>query len=162
MAAPAGVGWQVANGYGRRTRQLRELNSALSLLQTEIGYGAVPLPEAFRHAAAGAAPEIAALLVESADRLEQGGGCTAGEALRASVLAGGEATALKEEDLQVLLALAPALGASGRSEQVRHIALARERLAAAEGRARDEQQRFERVARYLGLLGGAALALIMF
>jgi stage III sporulation protein AB len=63
--------------------------------------------------------------------------------------------------LEVLLGLSEVLGASGRADQVRHLALARERLAGQEARAAAERARYERLARYMGVLSGAALVLIL-
>lgn len=154
------VGWQVAARYARRPRELRGLSTALSVLQTEIEYGCTPLPEALRAAAHTAEPAIAPFFTETAMRLEAGGGITAGEAMREAVAAVASNTALRESDQEVLYALAAILGSSGRLDQVRHLRLALERLAGEEARAIEERSRYERVAKYAGVLSGAALVLI--
>jgi len=156
------VGWQVAGGYARRPMHLRDLTSALAVLHTEIEYGATPLPQALAAAGSASAGPVGRLFIDAADRLAAGGGLTPGDALRASVAVRAEETALARPDLEVLLALAPVLGASGRADQVRHLALARERLSGAELEARDERARYERLARYAGVLAGAALVCILF
>jgi stage III sporulation protein AB len=157
------VGWQVGDGYARRPRQLRELQTGLAVLQTEVEYGATPLPEALAGAARAAGDPVGALFASTARRLAAGGGITPGEAMRAAIAdAAGGSTALKADDLEVLLALAGVLGASGRADQVRHLQLARRRLEGEEARAQEDRQRYERTARYLGVLGGAALALILW
>lgn len=161
LGATSMVGWQVAAGYARRPSQLRDLQTALAVLQTEIEYAATPLPEALGAAALAAGGSVAPLFLGTAERLAQGQGETAGDAMRQAVSELEGATALAPQDLAVLLALASVLGATGRADQVRHLQLARERLAGEEVRARDERQRYERVAKYLGVLSGAALVLIM-
>lgn len=155
------VGWQVAARYARRPRELRSLSTALAVLQTEIEYGATPLPEALRAAALTAGPAIGAIFTETARRLEEGGGITAGEAMRDAVAAVAVNTALRETDQEVLYSLASVLGSSGRLDQVRHLRLALERLTGEEARAIEERTRYERVAKYAGVLSGAALVLIL-
>lgn len=159
--ACSAAGFQVAARYGRRPPELAALQTGLALLVTEVEYGATPLPEALRRSGSAAGARVGLLFAETADRLEAGGGITAGEAFAAALGSGMAQTHLQPEDRSILEALAPVLGASGRADQVRHLRLALERLAAAEARARDERQRYERMARYLGVLSGAALVLIL-
>lgn len=102
------------------------------------------------------------MFAATAGRLAHGGGITPGEAMRAALAEGAARTVLKQEDLEVLLALAGVLGSTGRADQVRHLQLARRRLEGEEARAQEERQRFERTARYLGVLSGAALALLLW
>jgi stage III sporulation protein AB len=161
VLASSYAGMQVAAGYRRRPRQLRDLQTGLAVLQTEIEYGATPLPEALRAAAGAAGSGVGPILARTAQLLSIGHGTIPGEALRQAVREVGPETALGRADLEILLALAPALGASGRHDQVRHLQLARERLAGEEARAAEERDRYERVARYAGVLSGLALALIL-
>lgn len=161
LGATSYGGWQVAGEYSRRPRQLHDLQTALAVLQTEVEYGATPLPDALATAARAAGPQVGALLLSAAGHLQNGAGLTAGDALRTAVAERAPALALRPADWEALLALAAVLGASGREDQVRHLQLARERLAGEEARAIEERARYERVARYAGVLGGAALVLIL-
>ncbi|HYG59822.1 MAG TPA: stage III sporulation protein SpoIIIAB [Symbiobacteriaceae bacterium] len=154
------AGWQVAGAYARRPVQLRDLQTALAVLQTEIEYGATPLPEALASAARAGGPAVGAIFRATAERLAAGGGNTPGDAMREALADQSGSTALRPGDLSIVAALAEVLGATGRADQVRHLSLARERLAGEEARAADERARYERMARYLGVLGGAALVLI--
>lgn len=154
------VGWQAAGRYARRPREIRMLHTALAVLQTEVEYGATPLPEALTAAGESAGEPVGAIFRSAVRRLREGGGITPGEALTAAIEEAAPATALAKADLAVLLALAPVLGASGRDDQVRHLALARERMAGQEAQAQEERTKYERLARYAGVLTGAALVLI--
>lgn len=155
------AGWQVAGRYARRPAELRDLQTALAVLQTEVEYGATPLPEALAGAARAGGSAVGPLFAATAAKLAAGGGITPGEAMRGALLDSAGRLSLQPSDLQVLLALAEVLGASGRQDQVRHLALARERLAGAEARAQEERTKYERLARYAGVLAGAALVLIL-
>ena len=161
LGATSYAGWQVGGNYARRPAELRDLQTALAVLQTEVEYGATPLPEALRSAAAAAGPAVAPLFARTAERLAAGGGITPGDAMRSILDAGLEGAVLRPEDLEVMRALAGVLGASGREDQVRHLALARERLVALAARAAEERSRYEKLARYVGVLSGTALVLIL-
>lgn len=161
IGATTCAGWAAAARYAKRPAQLRDLQTGLAILQTEVEYGATPLPEALERAARAAGPPVGAIFAECASRLRRGGGATAGEALEAALDAAAGATYLGPEELSAMRALGAVLGASGRADQIRHLQLARRRLEAEEARARDERQRYERMARYLGVLSGAALVLIL-
>jgi stage III sporulation protein AB len=155
------MGYQIGGKYARRPQELRDLQTALAVLQTEIDYGATPLPEALLAAARAGGDAVGPLFAASAAGLAAGGGATPGEAMRAAMADWAPSTALKEDDLAVIDALAGVLGASGRADQVRHLALARERLAGEEARAAEERAKYEKLSRYMGVLSGAALVLIL-
>lgn len=161
LAVPAVIGFQIAARYRRRPDELRWLQTGLSVLITEVEYGATPLPTALRSAARAAGPSVGRILEGGAERLEAGGGITPGEALVAALQAESDATCLAAADREVLVALAPVLGASGRQDQVRHLRLALERLAGAEEQAKADRERYERMYRYVGVLSGLALVLIL-
>lgn len=161
IAACAGVGWQAAGNLARRPRELRALQVALGVLETEVAYGASPLPEALLHAAAAVEGSIGRLFARTAEYLSTGGGITPGDALRQALAEMAPDTALRAIDTETLVALSAVLGASDRKDQTRHLSLARQRLAGEEGRAAEERMRYERVYRYIGVLSGVALVLIL-
>lgn len=158
---PSVIGFQLAARYRRRPAELRSLQTAIAVLVTEVEYGATPMPEALRSASRAAGPVIGPMLREAAGRIEAGGGITPGEALTAALGQGSKATCLTPPDLEILTALAAVLGASGRADQVRHLHLAMERLAGSEAEASAERSRYERMYRYVGVLSGLALLLIL-
>jgi len=162
VGATTWIGWQVAGSYSRRLRDLRALQSALAVLQTEIEFCAAPLPDALTAAGQAVGGVIGELLARTAGNLIAGGGITPGEALIDAVGEFSGTTSLKQSDWEILLALAPVLGASDRGDQVRHLRLAAQRLEAAEAQASEERQRYEKLARYAGVLTGFALVLILF
>ncbi|HLO04055.1 MAG TPA: hypothetical protein VK191_13175 [Symbiobacteriaceae bacterium] len=188
MGTATFVGWSLATRLSGRPHQLRALQTAIAVLQSEIEWGQTPLPAALRSAAAAAGGRIAALLSEAAvlmagvasvtasDSESPSGGAPAStdpslpadgqalspkEALRQAIQAHGPRTSLTTEDLAILAALAPILGATGRHDQNRHLALARERLTGAEALARANLERYERLARWGPVLVGAAIVLIL-
>ncbi|ADU51296.1 stage III sporulation protein AB [Thermaerobacter marianensis DSM 12885] len=161
VTACSAWGWQRATELGRRPGDLRILRTALQALESEIAFGAVPLPEAFARIA-GFYPDPAATLFRTAAaRLAPprslGAAAAWDEAVAAAVRTGG----LTPDDRAILRAVGPYLGATDRDDQVRHLRLAMARLEAAEAVARDLDQRWGRIYRYGGLLAGAFIGLLL-
>ena len=71
-------------------------------------------------------------------------------------------SALTSEDRDALLAFGGKLGSCSSTDQLRHIALVRERLRANEVKARDKAIETARMWRYLGLTVGAMIALMLY
>lgn len=178
MGTATFVGWSLASRLSGRPQQLRSLQTAVAILQSEIEWGQTPLPTALRSAAAAAGGRVADLLCVAASLMEgapaalavtdpesesvvEGQAHSPKEALRQAIIHHGPRTSLTTEDLAVLAALAPVLGTTGRHDQIRHLALARERLTGAEAQARANLERYERLARWGPVLVGAAIVLIL-
>ncbi len=162
LAACAGIGFTLARNYTERPRQLRAIESALQMLETEIVYGATPLTEALDHIAAGCEPGINILFHQTAKELRQAGGCTAGEAWQQALAALFLVSALKNTDIAVLKRLGVSLGLSDRLDQEKHLKLAREQLRQEIKNAEELALKNGRLYRYLGVLGGLALVLILY
>jgi stage III sporulation protein AB len=183
MGTATFLGWTLAGRLTRRPVQLRGLQTAIAVLQSEIEWGQTPLPAALRSAATAAGSKVEALLREAALLMEGGAiaeapaaaadgpsatspiaaspACSPKEALRQAITRHGPGTSLTADDLAILAALAPILGATGRHDQSRHLALAKERLSGAEAMARADLERYERLARWGPVLVGAAIVLIL-
>lgn len=158
--ATSSMGFSVARTYRDRPLQLRQLQSALQALATEIAYGATPLPEAFASLAMTTPAPVDRLFAEAAASLRQAGS-TAQVAFGAGVDALKGKSALNSTDLRILLQLAPVLGISDRSDQERHLLLTAGQLQREEFKAEEERQRNERMWRYLGVLSGLLLVILL-
>lgn len=159
VAAFSLAGLSVADNYRRRPEELREILSALQILETEIMYGAVPLPDALQHIEQCSGGPIRELFAGVRAMLRSGQGLTAGEAWKISLAAVFPASALSETDRAILANFGGSLGISDREDQVKHINLAREQLKREEARAAEESSRCVRLWRYLGFLTGLAVFL---
>ncbi|MFZ5901379.1 MAG: stage III sporulation protein AB [Bacillota bacterium] len=151
----------VAQRYARRPRELRALETALAVLETEISYGATPLAEAFDSVAQRTDPLVSGLFGYARDELATGTGITAADAWQKAIDAFVPDSALQGEDVGVLRGLGPVLGGSGCEDQVRHIRLTMEHLKATRIRAEEEALKNVRLWQYLGFLGGIAIVLVI-
>ncbi len=155
------IGYVQAARLASRPKQIRQLIHALQRLETEIGYGQTPLPEALARLSGAVQPPLAGLFAEIAKRLDEPNGPTVKQ-IWEQVLAGGwSATDMKAPEREALSRLGSTLGSSERNDQLKHVRLAMHQLQAEEASARDEQQRFEKMSRSLGALGAALVVIVL-
>ena len=69
--------------------------------------------------------------------------------------------AMKKAEKEAMLRLGATLGGSGREDQLKHIRLTAIQLQAEEASARDDQFRYEKLSRSLGMLGAALVVILM-
>jgi stage III sporulation protein AB len=68
---------------------------------------------------------------------------------------------MKKPEKEAVLRLGSTLGGSGREDQLKHIRLTSIQLQAEEASARDDQHRYEKLSRSLGMLGAALVVILM-
>ncbi len=155
-------GWQVAARVEARPRELRALMHLLEVLETDIAYAAVPLPQALRRAERTVAEPAATLARVAAGGLVGPRPAPVAEAWQNAIRQASASAALSVADWAAMSELADVLGASGRDDQIRHLRLAHARLGEAVGPAEAEARRLGRVWRALGLFGGLGVALALY
>lgn len=158
--ASSATGFAVARNYRERPRHLRALQSALLGLATEIAYGATPLPEAFARLGETTPTPVAGCFRAAAAALRQAG-VTAEEAWRQGLQRLQSESALLQTDLDILNQLGGLLGLSDRLDQERHLQLAVQQLSRAEVKAEEARSSNERMWRYLGVLSGILLVIVL-
>lgn len=161
IGAAGFLGLTVANAYQNRPRELRDMQTALHLLETEIAYGATPLVEALENVATRVPSPVGRFISEVARELSAGCGATVREAWEFGLNGYRAETFLKDEDLSVVKGLGDVLGASDRNDQIKHLRLAVERLKAQNLKADDEAKRNVRLWQCLGFTAGLAITLIL-
>ncbi|MFS0722766.1 stage III sporulation protein SpoIIIAB [Paenibacillus sp. 1P07SE] len=155
------IGFQQAARFAERPRQLRQMANALQRLETEIGYGYTPLGEALRRAGTALAEPAGGLLISTADRLTAGEDVTFHECWEAALQAHWPATAMKRSELDIMLQLGTLLGISDREDQIKHLRLALLQLQSEEDAAREDQVRYEKMCKSLGILAAALIVILM-
>ncbi|MCC3373383.1 stage III sporulation protein SpoIIIAB [Cohnella sp. REN36] len=154
------IGFVQAARFAERPRQIRQLLHALQRMETEIGYGQTPLPEALARIAQVLPPPLAGLFAGTAASLRSGGE-TVQACWEKTFRAGWSATAMRAAERDAMLRLGGTLGASGREDQLKHLRLAMHQLQAEESAAREDQQRYEKLSRSLGVLAAALVVILM-
>ncbi|MHB1406216.1 MAG: stage III sporulation protein AB [Desulfitobacteriaceae bacterium] len=154
-----GIGLIIAGRIRRRPRELREFLTALSLLDTEIVWGATPLPEAFASLEERVERPWQGFFGELKDRLLSGE--SAAMAWKGVVRAQSRQFALKLEDWQVIKDLGKGLGQSDRQQQHKQLELVQRQLALLQEQAGTWAEKQAKMWSYLGFLCGLAGVIIL-
>lgn len=162
VTATTGLGMWKANSYSERNKELQQFITALQMLETEIVYGATPLPEAFSRIGLRIPGRIGSLLDETGRSLGKGDGHSAGQIFQEKLAKWEEKIHLLRQDREILQTFGQTLGNSDRTDQIKHIRLANSRLVSEQAIARDEKDRLGKMWRYLGALIGLAGVIIMY
>jgi stage III sporulation protein AB len=158
------IGFLQAARYAARPRQIRQILHALQRLETEISYGQTPLPEALFRISGMVSQPLSALFARISRSLHNDSaesGETVRECWERAVNDFWPATAMKNTEKEAMLRLGATLGGSGREDQLKHIRLAMIQLQVEETSARDDQHRYEKLSRSLGMLGAALVVVLM-
>lgn len=161
IAACTLAGQVVAGSYRNRCRHLRQMMTALKMLETQIVYGATALPEAAVGVAKRSQPPVSLFFQRLHLLLVQGGGMPASEAWARALQEIDNTWALTAADTAILRDLGPNLGTSDRQDQSRYLQMAMKQLEGELGRAEELASKNGRLWRWLGLLGGLFLALLL-
>lgn len=161
VSASAGVGQVASERYRRRPEELRDIRSVLQRLETQISFGAVPLPAALLEAGKAGRGAINQLFSRISEKVRRTDGTPPSEAWRAGIRELNDELHLSDEDVRTILILGESLGCSDREDQLKHIRLAVQRLDAAETLAWEERRKNENLFRVLGILGGLAVAILL-
>lgn len=156
------VGMGLASQFVQRTKQLRQLQVAMQWLETQIVYGSTPLHIALAHISERIGGEIGNLFSAVAEGLTDRREASTRECWDEGIKREWAKTAMKNPEKEVLLHLGQVLGQSNREDQQKHIRLALMSLKSEEQQARDNQQKYEKMCRSLGLLGGLLVVILLY
>ncbi|MBS4023712.1 MAG: stage III sporulation protein AB [Dethiobacter sp.] len=163
LGAAYSFGNSQAQRLRRRVAELEEFRLALRLLMAEIGYTATPLPKAMDILSARLRRvEVGAFFRAVKKNLAAGGqGSDASMAWMEGAVSVKKELALTEEDMAVLVRAGAGLGGLGREEQVRQLELVDAQLAQLAAEAAHGCRDREKMWRYLGVLGGVAVVILL-
>lgn len=155
------IGFQQAARYAERPKQLRQLAHALQRLETEIGYGHTPLPEALQRTAEASPEPIAGILRAAADGVWRDEGLSFQESWERAIAEHWGATSMRNGERSVLQRLGTTLGISDKEDQIKHLRLALTQLGSEEDAARDDQAKYEKMWKSLGVLLAVLIVILM-
>ncbi|MCG0274974.1 MAG: stage III sporulation protein AB [Thermosediminibacteraceae bacterium] len=156
------IGFTIAGFYKQRPRALRNFQIALSMLETEIDYGQSPLPEALNNVSKRCESSISMFLKRVRQLLLSLEGYTAGEAWEIALKEFKAQFPLNESDFEILAAFGKYLGSSDKDDQIRNLKLTLSQLKQQETLAIEERQKNEKLWKYLGVLSGLTVVLLLY
>jgi stage III sporulation protein AB len=162
IGATTWMGLQIAYRYQQRPLQLREIQSSLQMLETEIHYGLTPLPRALEKLALTHRGRVGNFFATARKNLIHEPGITAREAWCKAIDMLWDQFALTDADREILINFGSTLGISDRHDQVKHVKLTMTQLANAETKAWEDKEKNERMFRTLGFLGGLAIVILLY
>lgn len=144
-----------------RPRELRALQSALQMLETEISYSLTSLPLALEKVARSGDLRVYDIFRITRELLISGEGYTPAEAWDEGLKRAFPYLTLTDTDLEILSAFGKSLGASDREDQIKHIRLVLEQLSREGVKATEEKERNFKLWTYMGVLTGFVLVLLL-
>lgn len=162
MLSSSMIGFLVANSFHYRPRLLRDLQLALSMLETEIDYGHSPLPEALENISKNVDSNVAKLFTLAKKYLTSKEGLAPNEAWERAIHDYYPDSHLAEADMEILRNFGKYLGFTDRQDQLKHIRLALTTLKQQERIAMEEKDKNEKLWKYLGVLSGIMVFLLLY
>lgn len=145
-----------------RVRQLQEFRLALRLLAAEVGYTVTPLPRAFRQVADMLeSREVKEFFTAVCRNLRDAGSAGAEAAWMKAAAEQRKDFDLTERDWAVLTRTAAGLGGLGREDQLKQFTAVEEQLTSFSRDAEERYARGEKMWRYLGVLSGTAMVILL-
>lgn len=155
------LGFIFANTYVERSKLLNSLLSTLQMLETEIVYGATPIPVIMQKVGNKSKKEIGDIFLSAADLLNLNLGQTFDEIWCSVVTQETKHTCFNREDTDLLLSLGKNLGISNCEDQMKHIRLIQEEFKRHYELALVEQNKNTKLFKNLGFLLGMTIVIIV-
>ncbi|MGE4282241.1 MAG: stage III sporulation protein SpoIIIAB [Clostridia bacterium] len=154
------MGFYASNKYAKRPEELRALQSALQMLESEIAFSLNPIPEAFERISVYVPGNIKQIFEQTSYLLKQRTGMTAKEAWKLSVDKAASNMNLQRQDKEILISFGSSLGSSDTESQLKNIHLACSKLSMEEKNAEILREKNEKLCKNLGVLGGILVSLL--
>lgn len=155
-------GNNVSAAFRQRVRCLEELLMSLEMLQSEIGHGLTPLPEAFLNLGKRMNDPAGSLFLETAQYMKLNRGLSARECWMKALKKNFLEMEYMKKDLHLLERFGRVWGKGDKKGQLAQVALMQESLRQALAEAREEQAKNGKIWRYLGLMGGITVVIFLF
>ncbi len=155
-------GFYIARNFKERPAQLRILQQALQMLETEIVYGSVPLNLIMEHIGERIPQKLKYIFLDMSKNLRELDGISTSDCWEMAIDKNIQFTSLKKQDREILINFGQQLGCSDREDQMKHIKLAIKNLETEEILAREEQKTYEGLSKNLGILLGILLVILIY
>lgn len=162
MGCSTMIGIIYANSYIERSKLLGSMMSTMQMLETEIVYGATPLPELLKKVAMKSKQEISWIFLYTTEILDRKEGYLFYEAWEQAVKLKTKKTSFTKEDIDLLIRIGKNLGVSDRNDQIKHIHLLMEEIKRSYELSIINQNKNVRLCRNFGVLIGLTIIIIFF
>lgn len=153
------IGFFIGENYKKRSVNLKEVQKALMLLNSEIVYANTPLPQALIDIGKKVSEPISSIFIKMACNLEDGYTCSVYEGFEKSYVENKDNVNLSNDDYKILSDFFKTLGSSGVTGQDRIFSLALDNININYKEAKKLEKENIKLYRALGLSIGAMLAI---
>ena len=154
-------GCSISAVYKNRVKRLEELLLSLEIFKAEINYGLSMLPEVFRSIGNKLHSPIGSLFSRSEEYMMKKEGFSAEDCWHKSLAEIQEGLELNQDQFLLLKKMGLIWGKGDKSDQMRQVVLMQELLRQALQEAREDRVKNEKMWRYLGLLGGCTIVILL-
>lgn len=155
------IGYIYGKSYKERLENLIYLENCIKILETEIMYGASPLPEALENVYNKGNQKVSFIFALISKALKKNKDGDVLECFLTVVENMKKDLNLKKEDIEVFLNLGRTIGSSGRKDQEKNFKLILAQIKALQKEARLEKEKNEKLFKNLGFLSGLAIVIIL-
>ncbi|HHV26227.1 MAG TPA: stage III sporulation protein AB [Tissierellia bacterium] len=155
------IGYIYGKSYKERLENLIYLENCIKILETEIMYGANPLPEALKNVYKKGNKKVSFIFDRISQALKEH---KSGEVLECFLMVSDTMKKnlnFKKEDVEVFTNLGRTIGSSNRKDQEKSFKLILAQIKALQKEARLEKEKNEKMFKNLGFLSGLAIVIIL-
>lgn len=155
------AGLLFSNGLSLRYKELKNLRRYMQMLETEVTYGATPLPDALRNVSYKGEGLVSSFFLSISEALISRSFYTLWDAWTFAADEVLSDSALQRADIELIKSFGSILGSSDRRDQKKHFELFYLQLKHQEDAALEEIKRSSRMYRSLGFLLGIAVFVVL-
>ncbi|OQB14170.1 MAG: stage III sporulation protein SpoAB [Firmicutes bacterium ADurb.Bin193] len=159
IACTAKIGFDEAGKFTKRVREIRELQGALIALKGEISFCRTPLAQALIKTGQRLSYPVSELFKKAGTALNSGG-ITAKDAWDDALFSIDKKLSLKSEEIYILSSFGSLLGTGDAAGQIENIELAASKLIMCERNATEDERKFVRLYRGLGVACGVFISIL--
>jgi stage III sporulation protein AB len=155
------LGFYYAGIYVERVKQIRALQYALNVLQSEIVYTVTPLADAFKSVGGKSSKPFNELFNNVAENLRNKNVESVANAFRLALEASKEEIYFEKEELEVIDSFMKSLGNTDIEGQKKNFNITIKKLETFELKAEESRRKNERLFKYLGISCGVLVVIIL-
>lgn len=155
------IGFYYGDKYSDRLSNLIYLEQCFKILETEIVYGANPLPEALTNVYKKGNKKVSFVFKEISDHLKANKNGDLFQSFHSVVGILRNSLSLKDEDIELFLSLGRVLGSSDRKDQEKNFNFVFKQISVLQREAKIEKDKNEKLYKNLGILSGITILIIL-
>lgn len=161
ITASTFTGFYISHLFYEKVRQLRELQYALQVLESEIIYSAEPLYIAFSNLSLKLSEPLKSLFLDLANSIKEFKEDTLHDIFINSFDRYKDHFLLEKEEIDVLINFFSSLGTSDLEGQKKNFNLTMKKLDMIEKKAEEKRQKNDKLVKYLGIASGILIVVIL-